>query len=184
MELSDEKLDVFRAQKNPEHFAVLYQRYYETILRFIQSKISSREISEDLASQTFVKALENIAYFRWQGISFRSWIFRIARNTMYDYFRSSVVRKSRRLSETFEDTLAGSVSLERELLYDEDELKLFETIASFPPKDQYLLYYKYFEGMSVEEISQIVGLSKANVATRLHRIRKVMESKMSKGSKK
>jgi RNA polymerase sigma-70 factor, ECF subfamily len=173
-----EREDVLKAQKHPRHFGVLYTRYYLSIWNFIRKKISSDDICDDLTSQTFMKALEKIALFRWQGVSFKSWLYRIARNTVYDHFRSAAVRTSRGFSDSLEDSLTDDTSLERDVLHDERELKLFEAIASLGAKDQYLLYYRYFEGLSVEEISDEVGMSKANVATRLHRVRKLVEQQM------
>lgn len=174
----NERKDVLRAQKDSKHFAVLYERYYPSIRNFIRSKVSSEDISDDLTSQTFEKAIQKISTFQWKGIAFKSWLFRIARNTVYDYFRSASVRTSRSLKEGYEDTICDDVSLERDVLHDERELKLFEVIASFSAKDQYLLYYRYFESLGVDEIASLVHLSKENVATRLHRIRKLMEKLM------
>lgn len=70
-----------------------------------------------------------------------------------------------------EESLEANVSLEENVLHDESELKLYSVIAKLGSKDQYLLYYRYFEGMSVRETAKTMDMSEANVATRLHRIR-------------
>jgi len=178
MNTTEEWNEIKKAQKNPKHFDVLYSRYYSSIWKFVRKMVATDDISDDLTSSVFTKALEKIAQFQWQGVSFKSWLYRIARNTVYDYFRSAVVRTSRSLADSLEDTVSDDESLERTVLHDEREMYLFEVIATLEAQDQYLLYYRYFEGMSVDEISGTVGMSKANVATRLHRIRKKMENKM------
>lgn len=177
-----ERDEVMKAKKHPNLFGVLYDRYYQSIWNFVRRKVSTDDICDDLTSLTFMKALEKIELFHWQGVSFKSWLYSIARNSVYDYFRSASVRTSRSFSDSLEETITDDTSLERDILHDEREVKLFGVIASLAANDQYLLFYRYFEGLSVEEIAKVVGMSKANVATRLHRIRKRMKTCMKSSS--
>lgn len=69
-------------------FADLYDFYVQPIYRFIFYKTHQRETAEDLTSQTFAKALEKIRLFQAGKGTFSGWLYRIARNTVIDYYRT------------------------------------------------------------------------------------------------
>lgn len=171
-----EKVLVKRAQKDPKYFGKLYEEYSDKIYRYIKRKVSNDEIAEDLSSLVFERALMNIASFQWQGVSVGSWLYKIARNCVYDYYRSARRRKTTNGFEEREEVEGDSDTPEEVMIHDEKELELYGVIAKLEEKDQYLLYFKYFEGMSMKEISDEVDLTEENVATRLHRIRKRLKS--------
>jgi RNA polymerase sigma factor (sigma-70 family) len=58
---------------------------------------------------------------------------------------------------------------------DEEENVLYNMLREFNEKEQYLLYYKFFEDLTNKEISKIVGISESNVGTKLYRIRKKLK---------
>lgn len=71
-----------------EAFGVLYERYIDNIFAFVYRKTSDREIAEDLTSRVWMKALKSLEFF-WDrdNANFKSWIYRIAQNTVIDYYR-------------------------------------------------------------------------------------------------
>ena len=175
MTLENERKLVRKAQRDPKHFGKIYSHYHPRIRVFVLKKVSDDEIADDVTSMVFEKAIKNLSSFQWQGISFGSWLYRIARNTVYDYYRSAKRKRTSQLTDTVQEGLSDDVSLEEDVLHDEQELKLYALIAKLEKKDQYLLYYRYFEGLSIREVSARVELSEANVATRLHRIREKLK---------
>jgi len=64
----------------------------------------------------------------------------------------------------------------------EVEKGLFESISELSEKDQYLIYYKFFEELSNKQIAKITGYSETNIGTKLHRIRKKLHSSLSNKS--
>ena len=69
-------------------FGNLYELYVESIYAFILRKTGEKEIAEDLSSQVWIKAMKALERFQTQeGASFKSWIYRIAQNTVIDYYR-------------------------------------------------------------------------------------------------
>lgn len=166
---------VRKAQQDNKYFGVLYENYKDKIESYIVKKVSSKDIAEDLSSKVFEKALRKLSCFRWKGVSFGCWLFRIARNTVYDYYRVSKRNKVSSFREDIAEPDSGSRNLEESILYDEREIELFKVISSLDVNDQYLVYFKYFEGISTKEIAKRMEMSKSNVATRLHRIRKKMK---------
>jgi RNA polymerase sigma-70 factor (ECF subfamily) len=64
----------------------LYHEYHQPIQRYLERLIGNRETAEDLAHETFIKALRHWTQLN-QSASARNWLYRIATNTAYDYLR-------------------------------------------------------------------------------------------------
>ncbi|MFW5702828.1 MAG: RNA polymerase sigma factor [Candidatus Dojkabacteria bacterium] len=153
-------------------FPKLYKRLRPKILRYVMGRVSSKEDAEDLTEEVFVKVYKKLDDFKWQGVSIDSWVYRIAKNAIIDYYRKNNKYKNMTDFETASLTTKDSeVDLLADMLEDESKKELYIAISKLDPKDQYLIYYKYFEELSVAEISKKVGLSETNVATKLHRLR-------------
>ncbi|HLF73204.1 MAG TPA: sigma-70 family RNA polymerase sigma factor [Anaerolineales bacterium] len=71
-----------------EAFARLYDAYVERVYRFIYFRISEDEATEDLVSQVFLKAWENLGRYRAGSSPFIAWLYTIARNLVIDYYRA------------------------------------------------------------------------------------------------
>lgn len=178
-EIAEERALIKSAQKDKNNFGKLYELHYPVIFGYIRKRIENRELAEDLASKTFEKAFRAIENFQWQGVSFRAWLFRIARNVLNDYFRA----KGRRPKDVSWEAIAPIIKdkglkPEEVALRDDDELALYGLMAELDNDEQYLLYYKFFENLSNVEISKITGLSETNVGTKLYRIRNKMKEKL------
>lgn len=71
-----------------EAFGFLYDNYIKKIYDFIYYKTHHQETAEDLTNATFMKALENIRKFNLQEAYFPAWLYKIARNTVIDHYRT------------------------------------------------------------------------------------------------
>lgn len=85
----EEELDLALKARlgDSEAFASLYNANIKKIYDFIFFKTLSKELSEDLVSQVFLKALKNIG--RFKSDNFSAWLYTIARHTIVDYYRSN-----------------------------------------------------------------------------------------------
>jgi len=79
---------VKKAVKDPGEFQVLYDKYFTPIFNFIFRKIDDEEITADLTSQTFLKALRNLKKYKYKGVPFSAWLYRIASNEVNKHYRS------------------------------------------------------------------------------------------------
>ncbi len=85
--LQDAEL-VARAQRGDvDAFAVLYQRYYEVIYRYVRSRLSDAEPAEDLTAAVFLRAFESLEGYRERGWPFTAFLYRLAKNMLIDHFR-------------------------------------------------------------------------------------------------
>lgn len=175
MNLEQERLLIEKAQYNIEAFGILYDRYYSQIFGYILHRTANIQDAQDLTSQTFFEALHSIKQFRWRGISFSSWLYRIASNEMADYHRNH----KRKLECT--DALAQwmevySPSVENEIIEAEEVLKRHQQflnaqakIAGLPEKYQEVISLRFFENKDILEIAEILGKPEGTVKSLLHR---------------
>src|ERR1035437_7125274 len=77
------------AKLNPARFDVLYDNYYKSIFIFVHRRTGDEEVSADITSQVFLKALLNIKKYEFKGVPFSAWLFRIAFNEINMYFRKN-----------------------------------------------------------------------------------------------
>ena len=86
--MQDEESLVRRAQhRDQEAFAQLYEEHFDKIYRYVTFKIGNETEAEDMTQQVFLNALQSISSFKWKGIPFSAWLFRIAHNQVVDYLR-------------------------------------------------------------------------------------------------
>lgn len=87
----DDRELIHRAQQGDQKaFKRLYERHSRQVYRYaIMPLIRDRTLAEDLLADTFVRALENVARFRWQGKGVLPWLIRIGKNLCLDHLRRS-----------------------------------------------------------------------------------------------
>lgn len=164
-----------------EAFGVLYERYHDPIEKYVRSRVRSREDTEDLTEETFLKALENMPTY--QPIApFSSWLYRIAHNRIIDFSRKRkhelVLRElfpveENTLTETYEMFIPG-LSLEKTELITEVQ----EAIASLPPKTVTLIRQYYLEELSSTQVAETLGITEGAARVRLHRAILGLRSKL------
>jgi len=91
-------------QRDQEAFAQLYEENFDKIYRYIVLKIGNKAEAEDMTQQVFLKALQSISSFKWKGVAFSAWLFRIAHNQVVDYLR----KKTKRVTAPLDDSLPSS----------------------------------------------------------------------------
>lgn len=136
-----------------EAFGLLYDSYFEPIYRFIYYKVFSKEIAEDLTSDTFIKALSRIGSYKIDKGRFNSWLYQIARNTVIDYYRT------RKEDVALEDIF--------DVPYDARTAEQFDALTALSSVDAYLkalparqreiITLRIWEEKSFKEIADILG---------------------------
>src|SRR5665213_2518313 len=87
MDLGREKLLIEETKTNSAAFGELFDEYYPVIFRYVLQRVADPAIAQDIASETFLKALQNINTFQWRDVSISSWFYKIATNELRMYFR-------------------------------------------------------------------------------------------------
>jgi len=168
-ELDDAVLIQKAKDGDTEAFGDLYERYAESVFRFIYSQTSNRFDAEDLTGDVFLRAWQSISRYEERGFSFSAYLFRIARNVMID--RS---RKLRPVSELPEDEISigepllnsePSTILAAKLQHNE----LVKTLGKLREDYRTVLVLRFFNNLTTEETSDVMGRSKGSVRVLQHR---------------
>jgi RNA polymerase sigma-70 factor (ECF subfamily) len=152
-------------------FAALYDRYLDTVYRYVYYRVGSRQLAEDLTSETFLRALRRLSTFTWQGRDFAAWLVTIARNLVADHFKSSRFR----LEITTADMVAAerredvSEGPESTVLRAWTNAALLEALKRLNPQQQECLVLRFLQGLSVAETARVMGKNEGAVKTLQYR---------------
>jgi len=147
-------------------FAFFYDKYVTRIYRFVLIKVSSKQVAEDLTQDIFLKTWQHLVDKRHVK-SFQAFIFRVARNTVIDYYRQS--NKQELPLEYVPDDIDLSENIEKDLDAALDTNKLLKKIRQLKPEYQEVLLLRYLEDLSIDDISKVIQKDKNNVRVTIHR---------------
>jgi RNA polymerase sigma-70 factor (ECF subfamily) len=143
---------------NFEGFGLLYEAYVKKIYSFVYYKTYHKETAEDIVSEVFMKALENVGSYKSGRGSFSAWLYGIARHSVVDHFRAA--RPGINIEDVWD--LADEQNLEVDLDAREKLNEVKKYLAKFKPAHREIITMRLWGEMSYREISEIVGLSEAN----------------------
>ncbi|OFY87342.1 MAG: heat-shock protein [Bacteroidetes bacterium RIFCSPLOWO2_12_FULL_35_15] len=167
-DLANELVQVEDAKKNPAKFAVLYDKYYEQIFRFIYQRLDDKEQAFDATQQVFVKALENLHKYEFRGVPFASWLYRIASSEVNNLFRS---QKAQRTVNIDSVSIYGIIEEIQESKIEEYHDKIVAIIAENLEEDELqLIEMRFFEKRSFKEMGEILEITENNAKVKTYRI--------------
>jgi len=155
-------------------FAMLVERHKDMVFTIVIKLVKNHHEAEEVAQDVFIKAYQALPGFEGTA-RFSTWLYRIAYNTAI-----SKLRKPKKVFAPIDENLIDNFttdSVERgveALSQEEMLLALNSVMEKLPEEDSLLLNLFYKNSMTVEDISQITGLTQSNVKVRLYRIRKRM----------
>lgn len=179
--LEDERKLVERARSgDPEAVGALYEHYSDRIFRYVLLRVGDPADAEDITEQVFLKVIETVSNFTWQGeSSFSSWIYRIAHNQMVDAIRRSASRPQVRLDH-LDYTLPSEggdphhYAEQRDFL---DQVKV--ALDELTDLQSQVIMLKYGAGLSVAEVAQVLGRTPSTVSTVRYQALRKLNSLMS-----
>ncbi|MCF7668578.1 MAG: sigma-70 family RNA polymerase sigma factor [Verrucomicrobia bacterium] len=153
-------------------FEVLFDRHYARLHRFICGFTGNTHESDDLLQDTFIKAYKNIDSYN-DNYKFTSWIFTIAKRTALNHLR--------RVKQTTAVEDYHSVDEETPLsILEQEERKkrIWEIAKGLKPKQFEALWWRYAEGMTIEETAKVMKTNPLHVRVLLHRARNGLSEKL------
>jgi RNA polymerase sigma-70 factor (ECF subfamily) len=162
-QINDEQIEelVIEAQKgNTEAFGDLYDNFFDAIYRYVYFKIEER-YTEDLVGTVFIKAWENIKRYK-KTSGFKSWLFRIAHNTVIDHYRTH-----KEESELTENVADARVLHNPNIITEKKIISQFvrKAISRLDDKYRQIVILKFINELDNAEIAQILNTTEANVRT-------------------
>ena len=166
MSKSKDYLLVHRAKKNPAYFAPLYEKYFDQIFIFIFKKTRNEELTGDLTSQVFLKAILNINKYEDRGYPFSSWLYMIASNEVNLHYRK--IKKINEI-EIQEKDVVHLLDEFKSMNTIEHQEKLIDAMNKLSEKDTEIIDLRYFEKKSFKEIGEILQISHGAAKIKLYR---------------
>lgn len=172
---NDVSVLVARAQAgDAEAFGLVYDQYVDQVFRFVYRRVLDRQVAEDLTSETFLRALRNLAAFRRPGGDFSAWVTTIARNLVINHMQSHQ-RRERPVAEVHEPVLAGVVAGPEAVAVDRlTREALIDGIAKLSPVQRQCITLRYLRELSIEETAQALGRTPAAVKSLQHKALKAL----------
>ncbi len=186
--LEDDESDkhlIEEVKKGDKHaFDLLVLKYQYRVFKLVARYISDPSEVLDVTQEAFIKAYKAINNFRGDS-SFYTWLYRIAVNTA----KNNLISKGRRVPEAdfevseIEQFLSKSnvkeyATPERTLMYDEMEHMLFDIIDDLPSDLRSAIMLREIEGLTYEEIAEVMGCPVGTVRSRIFRARETIEKKI------
>ena len=151
---ADERLLVEAAQADPARFAELYESHFERVYSFIVRRVRTRQDAEDLTSEVFRQALQNLPRFEWRGVPFAAWLLRVAANAIADRWQRVAREQGEPPPDPPDETAAEDI--ERRAL-------LFQLVDTLPEDQQRVVVARFVEQKSIRDIAQELGRSEGAV---------------------
>jgi len=175
--LTEEETSLVKAaQRDPEMFAAIYQRYLNPIYHYLLARVRVPQIAEDLTAQVFLQALEELPKYRPMR-PFSAWLFTIARRRAVDHFR-----RSRELI-SLEDEHASPTSSPdplSQVLQNERLAALSSLLGRLDEDERELLRLRFAAGLSFAAIAVLHGQKESAVKMTLYRLLARLESQLGK----
>ncbi len=143
---------------NFEDFAKIYDMYFKKIYVFIYHKTLHKESAEDITSEVFIKTLESINSYSFEKGTFSSWIFKIARNSVIDFFRTK--KNHLNIDDIWDISSLEDIEYESEILLNYEKLQTH--LKKIKTEHREILMMKLWQNLSYKEISEITGKSQDN----------------------
>jgi RNA polymerase sigma-70 factor (ECF subfamily) len=157
-ELEEERLLVEAAQRDRAAFDKLYDKYFDQIYSYVYYHCGNREQAEDITAATFQRGLENLPNFRWRGVPYSAWLYRVASNLL------SRDRRRPPWLELQEDRL-GETDDEPDVawLRREESTELHDAIRALPHDQRQAILLRFFAGMPNREVGKVMNRSEGAV---------------------
>ncbi len=153
-------------QGDQEAFAQLYESHFNKIFRYVVIKIGNQAEAEDMTQQVFVKAYESIGSYRWQGIPFSAWLFRIAHNQMVDYVRKQSKKPTVPLDESL--PIRDGSNLEHDVETKIEMEKVVLASKQLTKAQREVISLRFAGGLSIAEAAKTMKKSEGAVKALQH----------------
>ncbi len=138
-------------------FGELYERFFDQIYRYVSFKTGSPSEAEDITGEVFVRMLESIHKFKWQGHPFSSWLFRIAHNLVVDHFRRKGKRNVVSLDNTTINVEAVAVDVDNHIDTEMSMDEVRKAMVGLTDLQKEVISLRFAAGLSVAETAEAVG---------------------------
>jgi len=175
--LDDARL-IERAKRGEvEAFGCLYERYLESIYRYIRTRVAEDRTAEDLTETVFLRSYESLSRYKEKGLRFSAFLYQIARNLLVDHYR----QKEEELPLESADQISFSPSRIDDIIVIQDQVdRLRVGLEALPEEYREIIRLRVLLELSTTECAQWTGRSEGAVRVLLHRAMKALKRQVVK----
>ncbi len=175
--LDDARL-IERAKRGEvEAFGCLYERYLESIYRYIRTRVAEDRTAEDLTETVFLRSYESLSRYKEKGLRFSAFLYQIARNLLVDHYR----QKEEELPLESADQISVSPSRIDDIIVIQDQVdRLRVGLEALPEEYREIIRLRVLLELSTTECAQWIGRSEGAVRVLLHRAMKALKRQVVK----
>ena len=166
-------------QHDPVALTQIYEENFDRIYRYIVLKIGDRTEAEDMTQQVFVNVLKSISSYKWQGMPFTSWLYRIAHNQIVDFLR----KKSRRATVPLDESMPSTGNDPESAAVQRLEIEGLALAAKkLTAAQQEVISLRFAAELSISECARAMGKSEGAVKALQHSAIVALRKVLSPGS--
>ncbi len=148
-------------------FDEIYQKYFQDVYLYLKSLSHSDVIAEEITQETFFKALKNIESFDGSK-DIRAWLFIIAKNTYFTYYK----KKKKQVDSDLNETTKTGVHFVKHLMNEEDAFAVHQFLHSMKEPYKEVFSLRTFGELSFDKIGRLFGKSAGWARVTFYRARK------------
>ena len=163
--MRDEESLIRRAQQRDQvALTQLYEDNFDRIYRYCAIKIGDRTEAEDMTQQVFLNAIKSLPSYKFKGMPFSSWLYRIAHNQIVDYLR----KKSRRAMVPIDETVAADDDPREETEIKLQMEELAEATKKLTAAQREVISLRFAAELSIAEVARAMGKSEGAIKALQH----------------
>ena len=188
MQTEQKLIKRIKKKQDKEAANILISYYYKEIYAYVYRQTGNEELAKDLTQDIFIQILQKITMFDHKKASFRTWIYRIASNKIYDHYRSKTHRLSLKREpidmtdenmELQNNNLGLAIKDLSELIVNKELIeKIMEIVSLYKQEWQEIFYMKCFEERTFQDISQRLNISENTVKSRFYKMIRQIKSEV------
>ena len=144
-------------------FGLLYERYVDTVYRYVYVRVGSHQLAEDLTSETFLRALRRMDSFSWQGRDIAAWFVTIARNLITDNAKSARFRMEVSTADMLDADPRVHAAPDAEVLDRLRDERLLQAVKNLKPEQAECVVLRFLQGLTLAETAKVLGKSEGAV---------------------
>ena len=131
--------------------------------------LGNRADAEDVVQETFVRLWKHLSRYRPE-VKLSTWLYKIATNLCLDHLRSAHHKKSQRTVDT-DEIIISAETADKDVMATEFRMAVREFSAALQPKQKAVFVLRELEGLSVEEVGDILSMSPDAIKSNLYHAR-------------
>mgnify|MGYP001105645966 CR=1 FL=1 len=148
-----------------EAFAYFYEKYSPALYQKLNRMVKFSEVADELLQDVFLKVWMKRDIIN-PTLSFKTWLYTIAQNTVYDYYRK--LAQDKKMQEHLISTFAAFYNQTEDYIYNKERsLALQEAIAQLPPQRREIFRLCKIEEKSYKEVAELLNISVSTVSNQL-----------------